>query len=115
MELKVCPSLCTSASAAEFRVPPARRESSSKALSEPSEMLKYLWVFPLPCCPCALRSHWGLSSRRWGERGHRIPAGSWDSAPDSPYPGQNPNLLRASQCQGFFLSVILKTIYLLLR
>lgn len=113
MEPKVCPSLCASASAAEFRVLPARRESSSKALSEPSEMLKYLWVFPLSCRPTLL-SLGPLISPVGGE-GPQNPSRQYNPAPDSPHPGQNPNLLRASQCQGFLLSVILKTIYLLLR
>lgn len=46
MELKVCPNPRASASAAEFNASHARRESSSKALFEPLEMLKYCWVFP---------------------------------------------------------------------
>lgn len=46
MELKVCPNPRASASAAEFNVSHARRESSSKALFEPLETLKYCWVFP---------------------------------------------------------------------
>lgn len=102
MELKVCPSLCASASAAEFRVLPARRESSSKALSEPSEMLKYLWVFPLSCHPCALRSHWGLSSPRWGERGHRIPAGSTTQLPIPHIPGKTPIFSEQASARAFF-------------
>lgn len=60
MELKVCPNPRASASAAEFNVSHARRESSSKALFEPLEMLKYGWDFPFAHRPAEHCSHLGL-------------------------------------------------------
>ena len=105
MELKVCPNPRASASAAEFNVSPARRESSSKTLFEPLEMLNYCWVFPLRCCPRALRSHRGL----------RVLPGVADPAPASlqaaavhrpaqlqiPQAQGKNHLLQASKHQGF--------------
>lgn len=68
MELKVCPNPCASAGAAEIHVSPARRESSSKALFEPSQTLKYCWVFPLLHCPSELCSQRGLQVPSCGEK-----------------------------------------------
>lgn len=117
MELKVCPNPRTSASAAEFNVSPARRESSSKALFEPLEMLKYCWVFPLAHHPSVLRSRQGLLVP--SAVGDPASASPWAAAPataaraaavrqpakrNSKFPRsrEKPNLLKASKCQGFF-------------
>lgn len=100
MELKVCPNPCASASAAEFNVLPARRESSSKALFEPLETLKYCWVFPLSCCLSTLRSRRRLLVRSDGgsQPQHQQPA-EYDSK--SRQPREEPNVLKASERQGF--------------
>lgn len=130
MELKVCPNPCAFASAAEFDVLPARRESSSKTLFEPLEMLKYCWVFPLSCRPSTLCSRQGLLIPSGGGRPSlSIPTGS------SPSHGRSgssrastckmqlqiphiPGKIQSSQSKqmpGLFLYVILKTMYLPLR
>lgn len=107
MELKACPNPRASASAAEFNVSPARRESSSKVLFEPLEMLKYRWVFPLPRRPSALRSRRGLGGG--GRPSLSIPShGRSGKALNSPCPGKNPVPLK----QGLVLDVTLKTTYL---
>lgn len=117
MELKVCPNPCASASAAEFNVSPARRESSSKALFEPLEMLKYCWVFPLSCRPSALRSHRGLvvpsgdgTRRRHPRQQHpraRQPCiNPHNATPNSPSPGTNPIFSKRANARDFFFFFI---------
>lgn len=118
MELKVCPNPCASASAAEFNVLPARRESSSKALFEPLETLKYCWVFPLSCCPIALCSRWGLllfsSSGTQPQHPPQPCANQKNADPNSPSPGKNLVFSKRASAGAFFFPwyVILKTTYL---
>lgn len=105
MELKVCPNPCASASAAEFNVLPARRESSSKALFEPLETLKYCWVFPLSCCLSTLRSRRRLLVR---SDGGSQPQHRWqpsislpNTTPSPPSPGRNPISLKQVNARAF--------------
>lgn len=112
MELKACPNPRASASAAEFNVSPARRESSSKALSEPLEMLKYRWVFPLPRRPSALRSRRRLGGG--GRPSFSIPShGRSGKArlriPHVPGKTQSP---QSKPAPGLVLDIMLKTTYL---
>lgn len=108
MELKVCPNPCASASAAEFNVSPARRESSSKALFEPLEMLKYCWDFPLSRRPSALRSRRGLVVPSGGgtqpqhPHRHRPGKNPQNVTPNSPSPRKNPIFSKQANARDIF-------------
>lgn len=103
MELKVCPNPCASASAAEFNVSPARRESSSKALFEPLEALKYRWVFPLPHRPSSgpLQGGTPSPSTPAGSNGTRV--NLQNATADSSYPPRKAISSKQANARAFFV------------